>query len=99
MPYDASYEEAPGAAHQYEQITKWSVHCPKCAIGSAAKVSSYKAYGTSADWAIRMGVPESYTFEIYGSSSRNCEEMFNPSRKDLEYVLDPWLFIMKDVCS
>lgn len=99
MPYDASSQEPPNAKHMRSQLQKWSKHCPQCAVGSAATVSNYKAYGTSSDWAIGMGVSESYTFEIYGSNSRHCNEMFNPPPDWLTSTLDPWLFIMKDVCT
>ena len=99
MPYDYSEREPPNAKHMRAQLQKWSKHCPQCAVGSAASESSYKAYGTSCDWAIHIGVPEAYTFEIFGSNSRSCEEMFNPTPKELDYVLDPWMFILKDAAT
>jgi hypothetical protein len=100
MPYDASFQKPPGADIMYEKLLKWSEHCPECSVGSAATTSSYKAYGTSVDWAIKHGVKESYTFEIYGDEgSRDCRKMFNPPADKLEAVLEPWLEILKDVLT
>lgn len=100
MPYDASFEKPPGADIMLGKLTNWAKHCPKCIVGSAATTSSYKAYGTSVDWAIKHGVKESYTFEIYGNSqTRDCGQMFNPPNDKLEEVLEPWLEILKDVLT
>lgn len=99
MPHDSSYDPPPNADIMSSQIEKWSKHCPKCITGSAAKVSSYKAYGTSVDWAIQKGVPESYTFEVYGRETNDCDKMFNPSEEELEQELEPWLNILKEVLT
>jgi len=99
MPYDASFETPPGAAIMQKQLKKWSKHCPQCSIGPAASTSSYKAYGTSVDWAIKHDVPESYTFEIYGEETRDCTKMFNPPADKLDAVLEPWLQILQQVLT
>ena len=99
MPYDSSYNTPPNADVMSAQIQKWARHCPKCAIGAAAKTSSYKAFGTSVDWAVHQGIPESYTFEIYGEETWQCKEMFNPPDEKLEEELRPWLQILKEALT
>lgn len=99
MPYDASLEAPPNLARMSAQLRKWSQHCPQCVVGSAARTSSYKAYGTSVDWAIEHNVAEAYTFEIYGRETWDCAQMFNPKAKDLETILKPWLQIIKEVLT
>jgi hypothetical protein len=78
MPYDSNTNVPPHADKMEFFLKTLSPLCPQCDSGSAAKVSSYKAYGTSVDYAIRMGVPEAYTFEIFGENTNHCEHMFNP---------------------
>jgi hypothetical protein len=99
MPYDASDKAPPNADKMKSELKKWSVHCPQCSVGSAATASTYKAYGTSVDWAITHGVSEAYTFEIFGTESWECERMFNPREQDLDKELEPWLEIIREVLT
>ena len=99
MPYDASDKAPPNADKMKSELKKWSVHCPQCSVGSAATASTYKAYGTSVDWAITHGVSEAYTFEIFGTESWECERMFNPREQDLDKELEPWLEIIRQVLT
>lgn len=95
QPYDSRLIPAPHYQKMRKQLEKWSHMCPKCVTGPAAKTSFYKAYGTSVDWAIDHGVSESYTFEIFGRETRDCDRMFNPVH--IQGTLDMWLPILKDV--
>lgn len=98
MPYDSTVGVRPKNYDvMMKNIKKWAQKCPECTVGAAAARSLYKAFGTSVDWAIYNGVPESYTFEIYGDVSWNCERMFNPKKRDLGAVLKQWSGIIKDV--
>lgn len=96
MPYDNIDDTPPNAEKMRAELKKWSKHCPQCAVGSAAVASTYKAYGTSVDWAITHGVAEAYTFEIYGKDTWDCERMFNPREQELEHELEPWLEIIRE---
>jgi hypothetical protein len=82
MPYDSNTNVPPHAKQMRSVLKRIQPLCPQCAAGNAAKVSTYKAYGTSVDYAIRIGVPEAYTFEIYGANSYDCHIMFNPKTYD-----------------
>lgn len=98
MPYDSRVEVRPKNYHvMSKNIKKWAQKCPECAVGTAASTSSYRAYGTSVDWAVDHGIPESYTFEIYGDVSFDCNRAFNPKRRDLHSILKQWSDIIKDV--
>ena len=87
--------ERPLANKMREFLIKLSPLCRECVKGSAGKVSTYKAFGTSVDYAIQIGIPEAYTFEIYGKQTHNCKDMFNP-KKETEYVriIDMWSNIL-----
>tara|TARA_B100000676_G_C18039939_1_gene824251 strand:+ start:682 stop:1395 length:714 start_codon:yes stop_codon:yes gene_type:complete len=95
MPYDSNTNPPPHADKMRSVLTHLHPLCEECHKGQAAKVSFYKAYGTSVDYAIRIGVPEAYTFEIYGKNTHICKDMFNP-RKSSEYirVLTMWSKIL-----
>jgi len=93
MPYDGSYDLPPNHKVMKENIHTYAKHCPQCQVGQAARTSFYRAFGTSADWAIHQGVPEAYTFEIFGKNSFDCKDMFNP--KDPEPILNQWEKILK----
>ena len=99
MPYDSRVGSRPKNHKVMEKnIKKWAEACPECAVGSAASTSFYRAYGTSVDYAVDMvGVPEAYTFEIYGDASLNCDKMFNPSKYELHHILKQWSGILKQV--
>lgn len=97
MPYDASGKRPPHYEKMFSELKKWSKHCPQCTVGPAAQISTYKAFGTSVDWAINHGVEEAYTFEIYGHETSRCERMFNPQEQNLERELKPWLDIIKEL--
>lgn len=101
MPYDSRTQQKPTNYKKMENNIKlWSLYCPECAVGSAAGTSFYKAYGTSVDYAIdQAGVPEAYTFEIYGDTQYDCERMFNPRLRDLTKTLDQWSNIIKRVIT
>ena len=98
MPYDSRVGVRP---KNYEvmlkNIKKWAEKCPECAVGTAASTSFYRAYGTSVDWAVDHGVPESYTVEVYGNASFDCSKMFNPNKRDLHHILKQWSGIIKDM--
>lgn len=94
MPYDSRTRRPPHFDTMQHKISEWKAYCPQCTVGPAATTSFYKAYGTSVDWAIDHGVSESYTFEVYGQETRDCEKMFNPT--DLSKILEMWLPILKN---
>lgn len=96
MPYDSSRNPPPHAERMRTFLRTLQPLCPKCAEGSAATVSSYKAYGTSVDYAIRVAhVPEAYTFEVYGAMSYDCETMFNPlGTSEYERIIIMWRKIL-----
>jgi len=98
MPYDSRVGVRPKNYDvMLKNIKRWGKKCPECAIGPAGTTSSYRAYGTSVDWAVAHGI-NSYTFEVYGdSSSFDCNRMFNPNKRDLGAVLKQWSGIIKDV--
>lgn len=97
MPYDSTTSRRPP---EYQAMRKklndWYQKCPRCSVGSAASTSLYKAYGTSVDWAVDHGVPEAYTFEIYGKETADCDKMFNPPQEHLEDIINMWLPIIHD---
>ena len=98
MPYDSRVGVRPKHyTVMAENIKKWAEKCPECAVGSAASTSFYRAYGTSVDWAVDHGVPEAYTFEVYGDVSWDCDRMFNPNKRYLHSILKQWSGIIKDV--
>jgi len=80
-----------------KNIKKWGEMCSECAIGPAASTSSYRAYGTSVDYALYNGIEEAYTLEVYGGISYDCEKMFNPSSGELQAVLNKWSKIIKEI--
>lgn len=96
MPYDSTIRRPPHFETMRDKLAQWHKRCPQCETGSAAATSFYKAFGTSVDWAIDHGVPEAYTFEIYGRETPDCDQMFNPPPERLEAVLDMWLDIVQD---
>jgi len=93
MPWDSRTDHVPNEKHMRKQLQVFKQHCPQCSVGSAATTSSYKAFGTSADYAIETGVQEAYTFEIFGSRG-NCDKMFNPYGLQKVKVLSQWKKIM-----
>lgn len=95
MPYDSNTSPPPHADKMRAFLTELHPMCPECSKGQAAKVSFYKAFGTSVDYAIRIGIPEAYTFEIYGATSYKCQDMFNPkSTNEYIRVLNMWTDIL-----
>lgn len=98
MPYDSRVGVRPKNYDvMLKNIKKWAQKCPECAVGTAASTSFYRAYGTSVDWAVDHGVPESYTVEVYGDASFDCSKMFNPNKRDLHSILKQWSGIIKDM--
>ncbi len=95
MPYDGNVFQPPHANEMKNFLLQLKPLCPECVEGQASKVSFYKAYGTSVDYAIKSGVPEAYTFEIYGKTTYRCKNMFNPE-KEKEYIriLNMWSNIL-----
>jgi len=93
MPYDSSFDHPPNYHIMKKNIELWSKHCPECAVGPAAITSFYRAYGTSVDWAIVNGIPEAYTFEIFGKNTWSCRSMFNPKKPGP--VIQKWEKILK----
>lgn len=93
MPWDSILERPPNYKKMERTLKKYSKYCPQCTVGPAALKSSYKAYGSSVDYATTLGV-EAYTFEIFGSNHYKCDKMFNPSGSEYRKVLDQWKKIM-----
>lgn len=52
-----------------------SQDCPDCTLGPGAVTVGYKATGTASDYAFSLGVPYSFTTEIYTSSDRTMMDM------------------------
>lgn len=92
MPHDGSFSRVKNYALMKKNIHKYAKYCPECTVGSAAVKSFYRAFGTSVDWAIDKGVPEAYTFEIYGRETPNCFKMFNPD--NMIKTLEKWKKIL-----
>lgn len=98
MPYDGSVGVKPKNYQlMKKRIKEWSKLCPECSVGPASTTSSYRAFGTSVDWAVYHGIKEGYTFEIYGDASYDCDRMFNPNKRDLGAVLKQWSKIIHKV--
>eukprot|EP00775_Hariotina_reticulata_P005541 gene5541-5777_t len=69
--------------------------CPTCVVGSGGHSVGYLAHGTGTDYMFEvLGVPMSFTWEIYGDSSaayEDCFKMFNPEGKErFEEVVTLW---------
>ena len=95
MPYDSNASPPPHAETMRHFLRVLQPLCPECVEGSAGKVSTYKAFGTSVDFAIKSGIPEAYTFEIFGDVANSCEEMFNPIKHDtFSDIIDKWKKIL-----
>lgn len=96
MPFDSSTASPPHAERMRTFLRTLQPLCPQCVEGSAAEVSSYKAYGTSVDYAIReAGAGEAYTFEVYGANTYDCEAMFNPSGSEAyKKIVGMWRTIL-----
>jgi hypothetical protein len=92
IPYDAKKEPPPFYSTRLFKLWKLRKLCHGCKIGQASRLA-YKAYGTSVDYATKIGVPNAYTFEIYGASGP-CKDMFNPPIDKLNATLSPWLKIL-----
>ena len=88
MPHDSSFSKVKNYKTMNDNIHRYAKFCPECTVGPAAVKSFYRAFGTSADWAIEIGVPEAYTFEIFGRETYNCFKMFNPD--DMTETLEKW---------
>ena len=94
MPWDSITTRPPHYERMRRKLNQWKKHCKECSVGPAALTSFYKAYGSSVDYATQMGVPEAYTFEIFGQDSPNCDIMFNPRGEEKQKVLEQWKKIM-----
>jgi len=94
MPWDSITSRPPHYEHMKHTLNRYRKLCKECAVGPAAITSFYKAYGSSVDYATTIGVPEAYTFEIYGSVAPNCDKMFNPYGEEKRRVLRQWSKIM-----
>ena len=92
IPYDSKRDQPPLYSNRLFKLWKFRKLCKGCKIGQASKLA-YKAYGTSVDYATDIGVPNAYTFEIYGSTG-SCKDMFNPTEDNLNATLAPWLEIL-----
>lgn len=101
--YDSTTAPLPNAVETARFAAFLAEDCKECAVGSAAKESSYKAYGTLVDWALQeRGVRFAFTLETYGDWTRsNLYENFNPrtrTRKDAE--IRRWIRVLdKTVAS
>jgi len=100
-PYDSTSAVHPANYDRMiSNVNQWSRRCPICVAGGAASVSSYRAWGTSVEWAVDHGVSEAYTFEIYGNHKvSGCREMFNPPVADKDNVIELWLGILKEIVN
>ena len=94
-PFDSTADIFP-ENHKFmtEKLEKIKPLCSECAIGQAARKSSYKAYGTSVDYAINNGVKEAYTFEVFGENRRSCKLAFNPPLHLLDTIKKKWTKIL-----
>lgn len=94
-PYDSNAEDIPTSFDIMQKRLRIAKHlCPECKVGRAAKTSSYKAYGTSVDYAITHGVEEAYTFEVFGENRISCKAAFNPPLSLLETIKKKWTEIL-----
>ena len=95
--FDSSNEYPPNYHLMYQQLLKWKHFCPKCRLGRAAIASSYRAFGTSVDYVLSNRLVDfAFTFEIYGSNSNHCFNMFNPNDfKTYQHILHLWTQILK----
>lgn len=94
-PYDGNRKSLPKNFKRMKQklhVAKGL--CSKCIVGQAAKKSSYRAYGTSVDYAITHGVEEAYTLEVFGENRRSCKAAFNPPLPLLEKIKKKWTEIL-----
>lgn len=94
MPWDSLRSRPPNFQIMRDQLERFRKHCKECRVGPAAITSFYRAFGTSVDYAIQIGVPEAYTFEIFGARSANCAHMFNPIGNMEAKIIDMWKPIM-----
>ena len=94
MPWDSITSRPPNYETMKQRLKDFGTHCKECAVGPAAITSFYRAFGSSVDYATTIGVPEAYTFEIFGSDSPNCYRMFNPYGEEKRKVLNQWKKIM-----
>ena len=95
IPYDGKTVKPSNYTQRLEKVKHLQKKCPMCNIGQASVTSFYKAYGTSVDYATSIGVPEAYTFEVFGSNSPHCTLAFNP--KDTNQTLIRWADILYSV--
>lgn len=94
MPWDSLKTRPPHYERMQAQLERYRKHCKECKVGPAAITSYYRAFGSSVDYAIQIGVPEAYTFEIFGALSSNCAHMFNPQGEMEANILNKWKPIM-----
>jgi len=97
-PYDSTLQKPKNQKTMLKNLKEWGKFCSVCTVGSAAEKSSYKAYGTSVDFATHIGVPEAYTFEIFGQKG-SCEQSFNPVPKRMKFLLKRWMRIFRKVIA
>lgn len=95
IPYDGQTIKPPHYKKRLQKIKGLKKKCPMCKIGQASVTSFYKAFGTSVDYATNIGVPEAYTFEVYGSNSARCNRAFNP--KNTNQTLLRWVDILYSI--
>ncbi|KAK9804268.1 hypothetical protein WJX72_004083 [[Myrmecia] bisecta] len=99
MPYDHVAKIPDGEAAQatlriLEQLN--TINCGgRCAVGSGGKSVGYLAHGTATDYMYdKLGVPLSFTWEIYGDEKApytDCFRMFNPlQKKQVDDVAANW---------
>lgn len=95
MPWDSMVVIPPNVEKMKKMVALFKKECDICNHGQAAAVSLYKAYGTSVDYAISIGVPEAYTFEVFGREVYDCHKMFNPDASKMQDIMDMWARILK----
>ncbi|MEW5306856.1 MAG: hypothetical protein WDW36_009294 [Sanguina aurantia] len=101
-PYDHKAEVPVGAVEALallEQLHTNMRFTNSCVVGSGGKSVGYLAHGTATDYMFDiLGVPMSYTWEIYGdfaAAFSDCFRMFNPlTAPALDLVLQSWLQAM-----
>ena len=97
LPWDGSIHTPP---HYQTAMHKVNVlkrrFCPKCVVGPAAKVSSYKCYGTAVDYVMEYNLAQyAFTFEVWNSSSGDCFKRFNPI--ETAETVKQWVSILRNI--
>ncbi|KAF6256287.1 hypothetical protein COO60DRAFT_132374 [Scenedesmus sp. NREL 46B-D3] len=98
-PYDhkavvPNTSDARAALRILQRIKELS--CSQCVVGSGGHSVGYLAHGTGTDYMYEvLGIPMSFTWEIYGDENatfEDCFRMFNPlGKQQFDEVVDMWV--------